>query len=51
MALGKFPEAVYDFTWAIQMLESDNKVKKELEERLSEYHRYAGQAHFEMNFY
>ena len=23
MALGKFPEAVYDFTWAIKQTESD----------------------------
>lgn len=51
MALGKFSEAVYDFTWAIQMLESDNSTMDRKKELQSEYHRYAGQAHFEMNFY
>ncbi len=51
MALGKFPEAVYDFTWAIQLTEGDNRPEKELNKKLSEYHRYAGQAHFEMCVY
>ena len=45
MALGKFPEAVYDFTWAIKLTEAEpqNDPKK-----LSENHRFAGQSYFEM---
>ena len=45
MALEKFPEAVFDFTWAIKLTEAEpqNDFKK-----LSEYHRFAGQSYFEM---
>ena len=44
MAMGKFPEAVYDFTYAIKLQENETDNKKQL----SEYHRYAGQSYFEM---
>ncbi len=45
MALGKFPDAVFDFTWAIKLTEAEpqNDYKK-----LSECHRFAGQSYFEM---
>ena len=47
MALGKFPEAIYDFTWAIK-LETDTK-KSDL--MLSKYNRFAGNCYFEMSQY
>ena len=45
MALGKFPEAIDDFTWALK-LETD--LKKE-NAALSKYNRYAGNCYFEMS--
>ncbi len=45
MALGKFPEAVYDFTWAIKLTEAEPKNDPK---KLSENHRFAGQSYFEM---
>jgi len=45
MALGKFPEAVYDFTWAIKLTQAEPKNDPK---KLSENHRFAGQSYFEM---
>ena len=47
MALGKFPEAIYDFTWALK-LGIDNKVQ---DKDLSKYNRFAGNCYFEMSQY
>lgn len=44
MAMGKFPEAIYDFSYAIKIENEKNPDNK----RLSEYHRFAGQSYFEM---
>lgn len=48
MALGKFPEAIYDFTWALK-LETD--LKKNDQTALSKYNRFAGNCYFEMSQY
>jgi len=45
MALGKFPEAIYDFTWALK-LETD--LKKD-PTAMSKYNRFAGNCYFEMS--
>ena len=47
MAMGKFPEAVYDFTYAIKIKLQENN-ETENKKPLSEYHRFAGQSYFEM---
>ena len=47
MALGKFPEAIYDFTWALKITID----KKEGDDRIAEYNRYAGNCYFEMSQY
>jgi hypothetical protein len=62
MALGKFPEAIYDFTWALKLVtdlkEEPNKMNKTLEAikedretpaRISKYNRLAGNCYFEMS--
>ena len=64
MALGKFPEAIYDFTWALKLVtdlkEEPNKMNKTLEAikedretpaRISKYNRLAGNCYFEMSQY
>ena len=52
MALGKFPEAIYDFTWALK-LQNDLKDLKsdQMTALLSKYHRFAGNCYFEMSQY
>ena len=47
MALGKFPEGIYDFTWALK-LETENRKESAA---LSKYNRYAGNCYFEMSQY
>ena len=47
MALGKFPEGIYDFTWALK-LETENRKDPAA---LSKYNRYAGNCYFEMSQY
>ena len=47
MAMGKFPEAIYDFTWALKL---ENEMKKD-NGNLSMYNRYAGNCYFEMSQY
>ena len=42
MALGKFPEAIYDFTWAVRLTETAGKDGPDHLKKLSEYHRFAG---------
>jgi tetratricopeptide (TPR) repeat protein len=45
MALGKFSDAIFDFTWAIKL--TDAEPQKDYK-KLSEYHRLAGQSYLEM---
>ena len=45
MAMGKFPEAIYDFTWALKL---ENEIGKS-SQALSKYNRFAGQCYFEMS--
>jgi len=45
MAMGKFPEAIYDFTWAIRLA---NEIGNN-SAALSKYNRFAGQCYFEMS--
>jgi hypothetical protein len=47
MAMGKFPEAIYDFTWAIRL---ESEIGKN-SSSLSKYNRFAGQCYFEMSQY
>ena len=45
MALGKFPEAIYDFTWALKLETDIGKNPASL----SKYNRFAGNCYFEMS--
>lgn len=47
MALGKFPEAIYDFTWALKISIDKNKD----DEKIAAYNRFAGNCYFEMSQY
>lgn len=65
MAMGKFPEAIYDFTWAIKNVtpvkEESQKNKsnlietvkedKEIPQKQAKYNRFAGNCYFEMSQY
>lgn len=45
MAMGKFPEGIYDFTWAIRL---ETEIGKN-SVSLSKFNRFAGQCYFEMS--
>lgn len=45
MALGKFPEAIYDFTWALKLETDIGKSPP----AISKYNRFAGNCYFEMS--
>jgi tetratricopeptide (TPR) repeat protein len=47
MAMGKFPEGIYDFTWAIKL---ETEIGKN-SVSLSKFNRFAGQCYFEMSQY
>ena len=60
MALGKFPEAIYDFTWALKLgneqraaaNDKGNEQKTTIDNTsLSKYNRFAGNCYFEMAQY